>query len=71
MEHPIYGQLIGQLDLSSRHDIEEYVIATLKKSARPLSLLTDGLHSHTLLCPDEDAFLRVKERLRTMGILSS
>ena len=71
VEHPIYGQLIGQLDLSSRHDIEEYVIATLKKSARPLSLLTDGLHSHTLLCPDEDAYLRVKERLRTMGILSS
>ena len=57
--------------MDSSSDSWIFPAGTLKKSARPLSLLTDGLHSHTLLCPDEDAFRRVKERLRTMGILSS
>ncbi|MBQ7535673.1 MAG: transcription repressor NadR [Stomatobaculum sp.] len=70
VEHPIYGQLTGQLGLSSRYDIEKYVISTLSKSARPLSLLTDGAHFHTLLCPNEAAFERVKDRLRTMGVLT-
>ncbi len=69
VEHPIYGQLAGQLDLSSRHDVEEYIIAALNKDAKPLSILTEGIHLHTLLCPDEAAFQRVRERLKTMGIL--
>lgn len=69
VEHPIFGQLTGQLDLSSRHDVEEYVIASMKKGALPLSTLTDGIHLHTLLCPDEEAFSRVKDRLRNMGVL--
>ena len=31
--------------------------------------LTGGIHLHTLSCPDEDAFCRVRETLGAMGIL--
>ena len=37
--------------------------------AKPLSSLTDGIHLHTLLCPDEAAFERTNEALRRAGFL--
>ena len=71
VEHPIYGQLTGRLDLSSRHDVDNYLMAAMSKAARPLSVLTEGIHLHTLLCPDEASFRRVEDRLKAMGILIS
>ena len=38
-------------------------------AAHPLSNLTGGIHLHTLVCPDESAYLRVKQILREMGML--
>lgn len=67
VEHPVYGQLVGALDLRSRYDVEEF----LRRSAgaAPLSSLTEGLHLHTLLCPDDAALARVKKQLREKGFL--
>lgn len=67
VEHPVYGQLVGALDLRSRYDVEEF----LRRSAgaAPLSSLTEGLHLHTLLCPDDAALARVKNQLRKKGFL--
>ena len=67
VEHPVYGQLVGALDLRSRYDVEEF----LRRSAgaAPLSSLTEGLHLHTLLCPDAAALARVKNQLREQGFL--
>ena len=67
VEHPVYGQLVGALDLRSRYDVEEF----LRRSAgaAPLSSLTEGLHLHTLLCPDDAALARVKNQLREKGFL--
>ena len=67
VEHPVYGQLIGALDLRSRYDVKQFLERSA--AAAPLSSLTDGLHLHTLLCPDEDAFLRVKRELDAAGFL--
>lgn len=67
VEHPVYGQLTGALDLRSRYDVEEF----LRRSAgaAPLSSLTSGLHLHTLRCPDEASFARVRRALRERGFL--
>lgn len=67
VEHPIYGELTGALDLSSRYDVKQFIQRSME--TRPLSLLTEGIHLHTLSCPSEAAFLRVKEQLRSLGIL--
>lgn len=69
VEHPLYGQLAGTLELSSRHDVDEFLRSGA--DAAPLSLLTGGIHLHSLLCPDEAAFLRVRQRLAELGILCS
>ena len=67
VEHPVYGLLTGALALSSRADVAHF----LEKSAgvAPLSSLTGGIHLHTLLCPDEEAFQRVRKDLEEAGFL--
>lgn len=69
VEHPIYGQLTGSLDLKSRYDVRQFVQRLNADHALPLSALTDGVHLHTLLCPDEEAFRRVLSALRREGML--
>lgn len=67
VEHPVYGQLTGALGLSSRYDVSQFVLRA--GAAQPLSLLTEGVHLHTLVCPDEDAFRRVLEELNEQDFL--
>lgn len=69
VEHPIYGQLTGPLQLSSRYDVAQFIQQCARSDARPLSDLTGGIHLHTLSCPDEAALCRVKEALRCLGVL--
>ena len=69
VDHRVYGQLVGQLDLSSRYDVSEFIQKVVKSGAKPLSDLTGGIHLHTLRCPDEGAYRRVTQALREAGIL--
>ena len=69
VEHPIYGQLTGPLQLSSRYDVAQFIAHCAQFEARPLSALTGGIHLHTLSCPSEDAFARVQAALRDLGVL--
>lgn len=71
VEHPLYGELRGQLQLSTRHEVDAFLTRSVECAAQPLSLLTSGIHLHTLLCPDEAAYRRVTEKLRAAGILFS
>lgn len=69
VEHPLYGELKGALQLSSRYDVDQFIKKSLQSEAVPLSQLTNGVHLHTLSCPDEDAFRRVENELRKLGFL--
>jgi len=69
VDHPVYGQLTGPLQLSSRYDVAQFLARCRSAGARPLSDLTGGIHLHTLSCPDESAFSRVQEVLRALGVL--
>ena len=69
VEHPIYGQITGPLQLASRYEVSQFVQMLAEQEAAPLSALTDGIHLHTILCPNEAAFLRVKDSLKQLGLL--
>ncbi len=69
VEHPVYGQLTAALQLSSRYDVDQYMDRMTSSDARPLSLLTEGIHLHTLSCPSAEAFAHLQNQLRAMGIL--
>lgn len=69
VEHSVYGQLAGQLSLSSRYDVAEFIRRVSSAGAKPLSDLTGGIHLHSLRCPDQAAFDRVRAALENAGFL--
>ena len=69
VEHPIYGQLVGQLDISTRYDVDEFMAKVMQSDAAPLSDQTEGIHLHTIFCPDEESYQRVLGKLKERGFL--
>ncbi|WP_367925057.1 transcription repressor NadR [uncultured Ruthenibacterium sp.] len=51
VEHPVYGQLSGQLQIFSRYDADLFWQALKEQDAQPLCTLTGDVHLHTLSCP--------------------
>lgn len=69
VEHPVYGQLTGPLQLSNRYEVSQFLERCSASDAQPLSALTEGIHLHTISCPDEASYQRVCQQLRQLGIL--
>lgn len=69
VEHSVYGQLTGPLQLSNRYDVQQFIQRNQASEAVLLSALTEGIHLHTLVCPNEAAFDRVCAALRELNIL--
>ena len=69
VEHHVYGQLAGSLQLASRYDVSQFMERLEHGSASALSSLTDGIHLHTLRCPDQAAFDRACAALKEAGLL--
>lgn len=69
VEHPLYGQLTGELSLSSRYDVKQFIKRSQELGAKSLCMLTDDIHLHTVLFPDEAAEQRVYAALREAGLL--
>ena len=69
IEHPIYGQISVELNLTSRYEVNEFIEKLNTTNSNPLSLLTEGIHIHTIEIPNEQAFERIKNQLSKLGIL--
>lgn len=69
VEHPVYGQLIGQLNISSRYDTDDFLKAIEAANANLLCDLTDGIHLHTISCKDAATMHRIKNILSRLNIL--
>lgn len=67
VEHPVYGQISGRLELASRYDVDRFLERCAQ--GKPLSILTDGAHVHTLRFPDPETFQRTAEALAQAGFL--
>jgi transcriptional regulator of NAD metabolism len=48
VEHPLYGELVGNLNLRSPEDVRQFMADLALQGAQLLSSLTDGIHLHTL-----------------------
>lgn len=71
VDHAVYGQLIGRLQIRSRYDVDVFIDKIRKNRAAPLSTLTEGIHLHTLSCPSEEVFERIRTALLEKGVLLS
>lgn len=69
VEHDVYGQITGDLHLSSRRDVNDFMKKLNKETINPLSQLTDGIHLHTIKCKNEEMFENVIRQLKDNGYL--
>lgn len=69
VEHPIYGELSGNLMISSLEDVENFINNYQENEAALLSKLTDGVHLHTIEAVNEQVLEKIKAELRDKGYL--
>lgn len=69
VEHPIYGEISGELRISTRYDADEFLKKVKNDEVQPLMKLTDGIHIHKIKCRDENAGRRIIEALKRENIL--
>jgi transcriptional regulator of NAD metabolism len=69
VEHPVYGEIAGNLMLKNRIDVQNFISKVIHTKAEPLSILTGGVHFHTLEVSDEDSFQRIIASLKGKGYL--
>ncbi|RJX25594.1 MAG: transcription repressor NadR [Dethiobacter sp.] len=69
VEHPVYGELRGNLMVSSRRDLNLFLESLHKTAANPLLALTGGIHLHTLEAPDQKVMQEITASLDRAGYL--
>ncbi|GAA0482108.1 transcription repressor NadR [Alkalibacterium indicireducens] len=69
VEHPIYGLLKGDLNISSRLEADEFISKVQDNPSALLSSLTEGLHIHTIKAKNEDRLQKIKKVLESKGFL--
>ncbi len=69
VEHPIYGELRGNLMISSRLDLNLFLESLDKTEANPLLALTGGIHLHTLEARDQKKIQEIVTALDRAGYL--
>ena len=69
VEHPLYGELRGLLDLATPAEVDAWVEALARHHASLLSALTGGVHLHTVEATDPLALAAARDRLSTLGFL--
>lgn len=69
VEHPVYGELKGNLNIRTIEDIKVFISAMETANAEPLMALSKGIHLHTVGAPSEEVLNRIEEVLRKEGLL--
>lgn len=71
VEHGVYGEIKANLMLTSRRDLTDFIANLEKSGAEPLSMITGGVHLHTIEAPNEKVLDSIKAELRKRSILLS
>ncbi len=69
VNHPVYGELIGNLNLHNRIEVKEFIDLCQQTQAKNLSHISDGIHLHTIEVNEEKHYHIIVEELRKKGYL--
>ncbi|MFB9770429.1 transcription repressor NadR [Lactiplantibacillus modestisalitolerans] len=69
IEHPLYGQLRGSLEVRTAADVNLFMGRLKHQQGHLLSELTDGVHTHTVTYQTPDQLAAIKQTLRDAGYL--
>lgn len=69
VEHPIYGEIRAVLNLATLNDVQKFIGKIETKQVKLLSLITEGIHYHTLEVASERMFQEILAALKVKNIL--
>lgn len=69
IEHSVYGEIRVVLNLNCVNDVKVFIDKTAKNQTKPLSLLTEGVHYHTLEVTSEKMYRQIVEALAAHQML--
>ena len=69
VEHEIYGELHGQLEIKSEEDAVSFVRAMQDSGSPLLSDISGGIHTHLVETKTEEEMAQVIHALREIGVL--
>lgn len=70
VEHEIYGQIAVDLIINNREDALSFVEKSRDKNTKPLNILTNGIHYHTVEADSGEILDKIEERLKRLGFLA-
>lgn len=69
VEHAVYGEISGELRISTRYEADEFMKKIICNDTQPLMRLTKGVHLHRIKCKDKEERDRIIESLKKDGII--
>lgn len=69
VDHPVYGEIRGNLDLASREEVARFVNILKSTGQSPLLTLSRGFHAHTVEADDETTLDAIEKALVDKGYL--
>lgn len=69
VEHPLYGEIKGILMIKNLNDLNKFKNTLKEINAKPLSILTNGVHLHTISADSIENMELIKEELKENGFI--
>lgn len=69
IEHDVYGNLEGTLNLHSRRDIKQYIKRMEESQAQLLSAISGGIHTHLVEADSQEEIDAIQDALEGLGVL--
>ncbi|MCR3758850.1 transcription repressor NadR [Clostridium felsineum] len=71
IEHPLYGEIRGILMIRTLFDVKNFMDKIKNHSAEPLSILTGGVHLHTIRAENEKDMQNIIDELNRKNYIIS
>jgi len=71
VEHPLYGQIAAMLMIKNYNELNKFVQKYQEQRARLLSVLTNGVHLHTISAENEDDINLIISELKKRNFIVS
>lgn len=69
VEHDLYGHISADLLINNLEDAKEFCKKMHSSKSKPLKVLTNDFHYHTICAPSEKALMLIKKELLERGFL--
>ena len=71
VEHPLYGEIAGMLMIKNYNELSKFVQKRQEQQAKLLSVLTNGVHLHTISAESEDDINLIISELKKHNFIVS